>query len=325
MYYGLLLVSSISTVCFSFAGILKWGEKPIIRTYWSLFFLKIFFFLLTKFVIQAYILSIPVKSLMFNVALQGALYDVYEHPAYQLFELYYRGIDRHYYNITSNQTIYDAPELLTFTQATLYSPLVFLGLLFLPTFIYVLVISFRKFGFKGWFEKFVENAILSVFSVVTNLSFFKKENIGKPGKEITEQQKSQSLPELTSNPAMVERMRTMSLQNWPNTQIQGSEHNFSMFQSNFLYSLYFIGSAIILIMDLGMQIIRCSFSNNRLVIIGIFLVNIMLWIDFNFQFHRQITPISRKGIFDDIMEISNDALVCVVIAPFYWCSGHFRQ
>ena len=66
------------------------------------------------------------------------------------------------------------PELLTFTQATLYFPLVYVALLFLPTMVYVLFISYRKYGIKKMFQKFVDNTVFSIFAVVTNLSFFKR-------------------------------------------------------------------------------------------------------------------------------------------------------
>ena len=51
------------------------------------------------------------------------------------------------------------PELLTFTQATLYFPLVYLALLFLPTIVYVLFISWRKYGIKKIFHR-----VFSIFA-----------------------------------------------------------------------------------------------------------------------------------------------------------------
>ena len=66
------------------------------------------------------------------------------------------------------------PELLTFTQATLYFPLVYLALLFLPTIVYVLLISCRKYGIKVMFQKFVDNIVFSIFALVTNISFYKR-------------------------------------------------------------------------------------------------------------------------------------------------------
>ena len=192
--YGLLLVSSVASVCMSFTAILKGGRRPIIHSYSSVFFFKTFLFILSKFMVQAYVLSIAIKSLMYYVAHRdvlrsGLLGDI--------FNIYFRGICRPTYRHVGLGFIYSLiiflkyviyfplfsfnpnyhpicrePEALTFTLATLYSPLLYLALLFLPTIIYVEIISYKKYGLSKVAGKLVENTVYSVFAVVTNISFF---------------------------------------------------------------------------------------------------------------------------------------------------------
>ena len=88
VFYGLLLISSIASVCMSFAAILQSEKMSKIKTFKSSFFLQIFLFIFTKFAVQAYILSIAIKSLMFYVV----FHDI--HDGGEIFNLYYREICR---------------------------------------------------------------------------------------------------------------------------------------------------------------------------------------------------------------------------------------
>ena len=94
--YGLLLVSSVVSVCLSFTAILKGGRRPIIKSYRSFLFLKLFLFILTKLMVQAYVLSIAMKSLMFYVANKDLLAT-----GGDIFDLYFRGICREIYRYES--------------------------------------------------------------------------------------------------------------------------------------------------------------------------------------------------------------------------------
>ena len=81
--YFLFLFSSISSVCISLTRwvdlavrkiigriyrILAWGRHPIIDSLHSLTFFKMVLLILTKVLIQAYLLSMAIKSLMFYMA-----------------------------------------------------------------------------------------------------------------------------------------------------------------------------------------------------------------------------------------------------------------
>ena len=65
MCYFTGLTISIVSVCFSCTVMLKWGDNPVIKSFNSLKFIKILCFILTKFLIQAYFLSMALKNLMY--------------------------------------------------------------------------------------------------------------------------------------------------------------------------------------------------------------------------------------------------------------------
>ena len=154
--YALLLISSISSVCIDLAKILKWGYKPVITTYISFTFFKIFLFILTKFVVQSYVLSMAVKSLMYQFTILP--FVVSDKDSDELLQLYYRGI-------------YKSPQLITFNQATLYGPLLILALLFVPSIVCAFVFSVWNTGLKSWSENFVRQIVLLLFATVTNMSY----------------------------------------------------------------------------------------------------------------------------------------------------------
>ena len=67
LHYFSFLSSSIINMGLELAKILTWGKNPIVSRLKSFTFLKIFVFILTKLYINVYILSVIVKSLMFQL------------------------------------------------------------------------------------------------------------------------------------------------------------------------------------------------------------------------------------------------------------------
>jgi hypothetical protein len=225
------------------------------------------------------------------------------------------------------------PELLTFTQGTLYFPLFYLSLLFLPTIVYVLFISYRKYGFKKMFQRFVDITIFSIFAVVTNISFFKTSR--DISKDIVDdiasknKHRSKSVPNLTNIQwTAYRRQRSASLDSLSQIQTKTmihQDHSFSRFQSNILFGLFFFGTTIFFCMDLGYTKVRNgAFGDKTLAFFGIYLLNIVLWIGINFQLQEKTYHMIRRGMFEELMEASSDILVCVLIAPLYWCSAKLR-
>ena len=90
------LTTSILSVCFSCTTMLKWGESPVIETFYSFRFIKILSFILTKFLVQAYFLSMALRSLMFyEVFLKGEDSTSFY---YQVFNRNYNGICKKMYS-----------------------------------------------------------------------------------------------------------------------------------------------------------------------------------------------------------------------------------
>lgn len=79
-------------------------------------------------------------------------------------EQYYRGLEKQ-------------PEVLSFTQATLYFPIVLISAIYLPAVLYVVHIQISLHGWKAWFGKTFENPLFFVFPIFTSICF--NENAGK--------------------------------------------------------------------------------------------------------------------------------------------------
>ena len=172
LMYGLFFFSSFISVGTSFGRVLKWGKTPLIKRFASLKFLKIILLLLTRFFIYGIILSAAIKSLMFQYVI-NSVFGKEDWQIREVIQIFYRGICVK----SSNPTLFCVKsEILNFDTATLYAPLFMICLLFLPSFLFVLFLSFRFFGWKKWGEQFFENPVLFIFPIWTSFSFYK--NLG---------------------------------------------------------------------------------------------------------------------------------------------------
>ena len=61
---------------------------------------------------------------------------------------------------------------LTFTEATVYAPLILISILYLPTMIYIIFISIRFYGFKKWISEIINEPVYFIFPILTSLSFY---------------------------------------------------------------------------------------------------------------------------------------------------------
>ena len=82
-----------------FLKILTWGKNPIVLRLKSFTFLKIFVFILTKLYINVYILSVIVKSLMFQLVMKDYMI-VADSP--KLEELFRKVL---YFNMTTSPSV----------------------------------------------------------------------------------------------------------------------------------------------------------------------------------------------------------------------------
>ena len=103
--------------------------------------------------------------------------------------------------------------------------------------------------------------------------------------------------------------------------------NFSVFQSNVLYSLFFLGTFIIMGLDIVVQMSRKSYiSNVTIAFMLLLVVNVILWVDFNSNMRVERTSSSETkfGFFEDLLEDSTSTLLCFIIVPFLWLKNGTR-
>ena len=72
-FYFIMLISTVSSVGVSFARILTKGKNPVIKNIISFKFFKVILMLISKLLVQSYILSMAVKSMMFKFVSKGSL------------------------------------------------------------------------------------------------------------------------------------------------------------------------------------------------------------------------------------------------------------
>ena len=194
-------------------------------------------------------------------------------------------------------------EPITLTQATLVFPLVYLSLLYIPTFLYLARISWNKFGKH---EEIIQNCVLLVFAVTTNFSLFKMPKNDGNGIVVSQSYKDKKnkkellrttslihfdgdLPHACTKRSFSCMQLTFETSDQMNNSRRGPQ--FSLYQSNILYLLYFLGAFIIIFADIAFYIIR---NKNMTFLIWLFtpvwvskvfscllIFNFLLWLDFN--------------------------------------------
>jgi hypothetical protein len=137
-------------------------------------FLKIILLIVTRFLIQSYILSWAVKSLMFQFVSRYEYFKPGQSDKLyrEISNLYYRGLcipptpeqENHFcYNIGT--------EIVTLNQATLYFPIFGISVLYLPSILFVLILSLKSIRFRKLIETFFEDPVLYLFPIFTSFYF----------------------------------------------------------------------------------------------------------------------------------------------------------
>ena len=65
-------------------------------------------------------------------------------------------------------------NVLSFTEATVYAPLILIIILYLPTMIYIVFISIRFYGLQSWINEIIYDPVYFLFPILTSLSFYEK-------------------------------------------------------------------------------------------------------------------------------------------------------
>ena len=120
---------------------------------------------------------------------------------------------------------------MSFTDVTVYLPLMLIALMYLPTIIYTIVLGIQFHGWKNWIFQTLNDPVYFIFPVLTSISFY-----GKEKNDIEEENSGAS--EEKDNIKM----------------------HFSIKQSNILYMLFLLGSALSLSVDLYIQMRRGIFK-----------------------------------------------------------------
>ena len=137
-------------------------------------FLKIILLIVTRFLIQSYILAWAVKSLMYQfVSRYEYLKPGQSDKLYrEIVNLYYRGLCLPPTSTQENQFCYNrGPDIVTFNQVTLYFPIFLISLLYLPAILYVLMLSLNTISAKKYIDKFFEDPVLYLFPIFTSFYF----------------------------------------------------------------------------------------------------------------------------------------------------------
>ena len=249
----------------------------MVKNIYSFDFLKIVIFLFSKILLQAYALAMSLKSLMYYFVLFEA-----GKTEFFLLNIYFRGISK-------------GPASITFTQVTLVIPLFILIVLYLPTFIYIVLINFKNSRRN---MNVTDVAVLIVFPMFTSLCFHKTTDWGefKSNSErsmLQDVKRSKSLPNLYAKDCHLKLgRRTKSAIDLTYKNKTKSTANFSLLHSNILYIMFVTGNSLVMSGDIAIQIHRHRFYGlnpitNMFLII--FLLNILLWVDFNNNRRRRQT------------------------------------
>ena len=156
---------------------------------------------------------------------------------------------------------------MSFNMATLYAPLILISLLYLPTIIYTIFLGVNFHGWKNCIFQTLNNPVYFIFPIMTCMSFYGRQ------KKVHVEEKSETSAEKES-----------------------IKMYFSIKQSNILYMLFLLGSALCLFGDLYMQtkrgtkehqvqkyrvsLLGSSLSPLSMTLWVILLINILLWFDF---------------------------------------------
>ena len=159
--YFLMLLSSLVSICISFTKMLQMGHKPAITSVFTARAAIIFLFLMTKFLLLAYLHSLAITSMMLGTV-GNTLAD--NDPAHiELFDIFFRGLCP---PSKDPSAFCGENPPFTFYSATRTLPIIIIfQLYFLPT-LYLVILNIKRARALSY-----ETIIHLLFPLVTNLSF----------------------------------------------------------------------------------------------------------------------------------------------------------
>ena len=264
--------------------ILTWGTNPILDSFLSFGFIKGILLILTKMCLHSICLGMSIMALMFFTILPG-------HDEISMADVYWRGLCEQ--QVWMDQKRFCLPpEVLTLTQATLGMPTLYITLFYLPTALYVFIVTMRKANKS---MSITEQIVMFNLSMFTNMFFTKSKQ--QPGAQRDKHAwrrrnvRSSSLEGSSFNyKKLVKYTRSVSCPNLPleDSSQEVNQPNFSLYHSNILYSIQFIGFLLILLSDVAVGLKRGGRINIiGQFYIGVFVANLALWIDLNVTMFRK--------------------------------------
>ena len=277
------------------------GKKPVIQNHYSLQFIKALVYVFTKVLLHAYLSSMAIRSLTYYwVSFDSSNSDLYN----EVLNLYYRGInDESAYRGTNGKS-----EIITFTTAALVLPLAIFAFLYLPTVLFLAFLTIKNYHKKLWV---IDIAVNFMFAIFTNMWLNDTgQNQSNKARKATARSKfrrshSEANMEL-NKPNKMAKPRSKSLPDINlSFYIDPSENHrtFSLYHSNILFLLFFFGSSLVLMADIALQRVRpSSYQNDSFLdvsptmrtVIGVYFMNLFLWLDFNYTFNYNVVKAQRR-------------------------------
>ena len=300
LQYFTLLFSSCASISISFARILTFGGQPMVTSLLSANFLKIVLFLLTKFLVLAYLLSMSIRSMMMYYVL-GSENELFT----SILEYNYRGLCRNQGDKKQIEEYFCRRGAnLSFNTATIYIPIIGLCLLYLPSLMYIAVIIIKKKNRK--MLNFYCGFIFVIFSIVTNVSVFGENFLKEYGNNTIKRHPSSrkssllrrfslNLKSITPGPGSKEKttrshsMPTLVHPSSPLDEVQDHPDQnetgniCSLYQSNVLYSLFMVSAIVYLFVDILLQYLRQrsgGIASITLAVLSCLIINKALWVNF---------------------------------------------
>ena len=161
-------------------------------------------------------------------------------------------------------------------------------------------------------ETNVESLSQALDSESVSINFFSEENIN-----ITTS--SEHLGHDIQNDKIQEKEKDLKMIFFEKEEVESGEPNFSVFQSNILYILFFTGTLLYLLGDLYISSLRNG-EYFPTLLVSLLAVNLILWIDFNLDIQRSRDISSsdscRVRWLDDLFQDTTNALFCFILLPF---------
>ena len=133
---------------------------------------------------------------------------------------------------------------MSFTNATVYAPIVLISLLYLPTLFYTIVVGIKFYGGRKWIFETFNNPVYFIFPILTNMSFY-----GKPKNDIKKEEGNNASIDIIEE----DRIDTGEEEGNEASEKDMINMHFSIEQSNILYMLFLLGSVLCLFGDVYHQ------------------------------------------------------------------------